>query len=229
MKIMRENEKGATSVLIIFMMIVLVSLGAFSITAANVNYKFSKEVMKHNKVYYDLEQKANIFIMDVDNEIEKSEDQAVDYIKEKKYEQEQVSGIPNAIQILIREKYDINNKNNSLSEILNEVYLYYSTQNLLELKEKYQDSNIVTSLEENDITKEKITAEVILKSEIDVNVNLKLKMRVMPISYDITDDGHRINGEKSEEFSRYKIEEYNEWKLPVEYENGIELWEGLVK
>lgn len=227
MKIIYKNEKGATSVLIIFMMIVLVSLGAFSITAANVNYKLSKEVLKYNTVYYDLENKANIFTMVVDNEIEKSEDQAIDYIKQKKYQEDRVSGMPDYVQRALKETYDPTNKKKSLSKILNEVYLFYSRENLLIVKEKYQDSNIVNS---NGVEgKDEIWAEVNFKSDLNTNANLKVKMKIMPISYDITDDGNRIKGVKSDEFSRYKIEEFNEWQLPVEYENGVELWEGVLK
>jgi len=63
------------------MMLVLVTLGAFTITSARVNYNFSVKALEFNKMYYALEDKAEYFVRAVDgiliNAIEGTSPQAL--------------------------------------------------------------------------------------------------------------------------------------------------------
>ena len=61
-----NNNKGAVSIQAIFMMLVLVTLGAFAITSARANYTFSMKAYEWNKMFYAMEDKAERFVRDVD-------------------------------------------------------------------------------------------------------------------------------------------------------------------
>jgi len=60
------DENGATSVLIIFMMLVLVILGAYSISSAHVNYTFSARALEWKQAYYECDAMAEEFLTDTD-------------------------------------------------------------------------------------------------------------------------------------------------------------------
>jgi len=61
-----KGERGAVSVQAIFMMLVLVTLGAFAITSARVNYTFSMKALDWNRMYYALEDQAERYVKEVD-------------------------------------------------------------------------------------------------------------------------------------------------------------------
>ena len=67
------GQSGATSVLIIFMMLVLVILGAYSISSAHVNYTFSSRALEWKRAYYECDSKAAEFLMDTDSALARAE------------------------------------------------------------------------------------------------------------------------------------------------------------
>ena len=68
-----NDESGATSVLVIFMMLVLVTLGAYSISSAHANYAFSSRSLEWKEAYYDCDAKAEVFLMDADTALARAE------------------------------------------------------------------------------------------------------------------------------------------------------------
>ena len=75
-----NDESGAASVLVIFMMLVLVTLGAYSISSANVNYAFSSRALGWKDAYYDCDSRAEMFLMDADAALAKAEKETVEAI-----------------------------------------------------------------------------------------------------------------------------------------------------
>jgi len=71
-----KGNGGAVSIQVVFMMLVLVTLGAFAIVSARVNYNFSVKALEWNRMYYALEDKAERFVMEVDNLLIKAETSA---------------------------------------------------------------------------------------------------------------------------------------------------------
>ena len=61
-----NSKSGAVSVQAIFMMLVMVTLGAFAITSARVNYTFSMKALNWNRMYYALEDQAERYVKEVD-------------------------------------------------------------------------------------------------------------------------------------------------------------------
>jgi len=54
-------------------MLVLVTLGAFAIVSARVNYTFSVKALEWNQMYYALEDKAERYVMEVDALLKEAE------------------------------------------------------------------------------------------------------------------------------------------------------------
>lgn len=93
-----SNDNGATSVLVVFMMIVLVTLGAFAITSARANISFATKASDWDQTYYLLDGLAEEFARDVDNQLIMAEDKTIEYIQNKEYELEKHSDIPIEMQ-----------------------------------------------------------------------------------------------------------------------------------
>ena len=70
-----ENEKGATSVFVIFMMLVLVTFGTFSIVAVKADIKFGKKAMDWNRRYYEIDSMGEEFICKVDMALHDAEEE----------------------------------------------------------------------------------------------------------------------------------------------------------
>lgn len=62
-----DNEDGATGVLVIFMLIVLVTLGAFAISSAAVNIRFAQRSIDWQDEYYTLNGQGETFLAKIDS------------------------------------------------------------------------------------------------------------------------------------------------------------------
>ena len=80
MKYLLCDESGASSVLIVFMMLVLVILGAYSISSAHVNYTFSRRALSWKQAYYDCSAKAEEFLADVDSALARAEKETAEAV-----------------------------------------------------------------------------------------------------------------------------------------------------
>lgn len=220
-----KSEEGATSVLIIFMMIVLVTLGAFSITSANVNLKFSRKSVDLNKVYYDLDASGEKFLHDFDSQLAAAEKKAAEYMSEKGYMSDESAEIPMELQAQLNEKAGkSNNKEENMADIFNSVYLYWSLENLKSLAdEKYSELTIMPYTEDGAVLD--IFAEFNIQSDIQENANLKIGIDVNELNYEIAIVSDNVSGLKNNT-SRYMIVDWTEWQVPFEYDNEIELWDG---
>lgn len=69
------SQAGATSVLVVLMMSVLVTLGAFAISAAHANYVLGRKSLSWNVSYYKVEAMAEQFLRDVDGQLLLAEQQ----------------------------------------------------------------------------------------------------------------------------------------------------------
>jgi len=80
-----SGESGAASVMVMLVMIVLVTLGAFAVTSANVNYKLSVQALNWNETYYDLDSRAEEALAKIDEKLMQAETETEDYVFEKYY------------------------------------------------------------------------------------------------------------------------------------------------
>ena len=80
MKRFFDDECGATSVLIVFMMLVFVILGAYSITSAHANYEFSGRALEWKEAYYNCNALAEEFLRDTDNALAAAEKETAEAV-----------------------------------------------------------------------------------------------------------------------------------------------------
>jgi len=75
-----SDETGASSVLVVFMMLVLVTLGAYSISSAHVNYIFSERALEWKQAFYECDAKAQDFLMDTDTALAAAEKETAEAV-----------------------------------------------------------------------------------------------------------------------------------------------------
>ncbi|MCL2707924.1 MAG: hypothetical protein FWF03_02280 [Defluviitaleaceae bacterium] len=115
-----KHNKGAASVLVIFMLLVLVTLGAFAISAANANYKLSRRAINWNEMYYGLDAKAEEMLALIDGMLAEAERDAIDYVVNEGWQND---GYEIEIKNRLTEE-SLANRN--VTDIFNQAYLYYS-------------------------------------------------------------------------------------------------------
>lgn len=166
----RYNKKGATSILIIFMMIVLVTIGAFTIVSSNLNYSFSKKVSNWNKDYYALEKKAEYFLQELDNNLIMAKNNAIKNISESDIDKKH-------IKTKLNEYYSENVVNN-----LNALRLAYPN-----LDVKFDENSdllvdVILQLEDQNFY-----MNLLLNVNTDVFTNNKLDKNIIEVKNDDTD------------------------------------------
>ncbi|MDR1914099.1 MAG: hypothetical protein LBQ68_06420 [Clostridiales bacterium] len=114
-----NDESGATSVLILFMMITLVTLGAYSITSAHVNYIFCQKAVEWNQNYYECDKAGERFLADIDSALNEAERRT-------------------ALNLLGSNNI---NYDQSSQEELSTLYLEYVNEELGKLYQKYHEMN----------------------------------------------------------------------------------------
>lgn len=166
----RYNKKGATSILIIFMMIVLVTIGAFTIVSSNLNYSFSKKVSNWNKDYYALEKNAEYFLQELDNNLIMAKNDAIKNISESDIDKKH-------IKTKLNEYYSENVVNN-----LNALRLAYPN-----LDVKFDENSdllvdVILQLEDQNFY-----MNLLLNVNTDVFTNNKLDKNIIEVKNDDAD------------------------------------------
>ena len=127
------NEDGATSVLIVFMMIVLVTLGAFAITSANVNIKFSNKAAAWSEKYYALDATGELYTRDFDYALAAAEAKAAEYIHAASYTKASVLGVSAETQAEAAALWAASATAPSLNDIFALVYMEFAGEALGEM------------------------------------------------------------------------------------------------
>lgn len=76
-----KDEKGAASVLVICMMLVLVTLGTLAIASANANNRLSQRSLAWNTMYYTLDAQGEIFLSLLDGKLAAAEKATTEYLQ----------------------------------------------------------------------------------------------------------------------------------------------------
>jgi hypothetical protein len=76
------SNKGAASVLVVFMMIILVTFGTLSLSAALANVRLGSKAVSWMTDYYELDARAEVFCMEVDAYLLSAENEAAAFLSE---------------------------------------------------------------------------------------------------------------------------------------------------
>lgn len=203
------NESGATSILIIFMMLILVALGAFAITSANVNYKLSKRSLEWNVMYFALDAKGEEYLYVLDGKLAEAESAAYAYVKDKKYQTTAQAGIPSQIQGEIYKKYQSGgDTNSSVKEIFEKIYMHYASTYINEVSANYSDFELSEVKKGN---KDSIINKIVIKSDTPGSemCSLHVSVAIEPVEYTASGSSSRT--------LRYKITEWSENQEPESF------------
>lgn len=151
------DDSGATSILVIIFMIVLLVFGMAALTTSLASYKLANKNVDYIYGYYQVEGLANQQMLVLDRFVSQAETNAVQSLKQLQLNAQDVS-LPEPVMAVIRENYPELTQIPSadLSNIFNAFYLYYLESKVLELAQT--DGTWGLSIEKNYIN-------AILKSE----------------------------------------------------------------
>ncbi|MDR1642963.1 MAG: hypothetical protein LBC41_15425 [Clostridiales bacterium] len=205
-----SNEEGSASVLVIFMMIVLVTLGAYSIVSAHVNYSFSQKALAWNKNFYSCDLMAEEFLKDLDLALAKAEKEIGLYVSTKGYEKSGNGTVPEELRDEIRQR-------GLTKESMNLLYRHCAYGALEKLQEKYPSMAISDGLEE-------VTINFSLDEE--KNANIRAKILIEPLIFNVTEKDGVVRATKSANAKRCRIEKWEQWQ-EVQEDQAQELWDGI--
>lgn len=208
-------QKGASSVLIILMMLVLVVFGLATLTTSLATLRLTKKSTDWTTEYYLLEAKAEELIYEVDSVLYDAEKKAVEYLEIAAYLDKTGKLFADEIQSNISVRY-----NNYLSDKMKEKYLekvfqavYYKS--VVEgLRGKYPEAEIVYSGSyiRQILEDEKFDGIVFFvtldesKEEFSKHIDVKIRLNATWF-------------ESGRE--RYEILEWREWQKAFEYSDGV--------
>jgi hypothetical protein len=229
-KIQLISNEGATSILVLFTMIILITLSAFAFSSANINYKFSKKAVLWEKNYYNLDSEGERYLMDVGIALKRAELKAIDYMLLGGYQHFSFEDIDEFVQSEFH-KFSLNANSNesSLKIISHRIYAYYAYIEINKLRDEY-DNLIITPLKTDGLI-ESLSTEINLSlknitddESFNDNFFLKIELAIMPFNYSVKEtknviniarDNTNVDISKNTDSTRYKIIEWAQWSNTV--------------
>jgi len=220
MKMLR-SERGAASVLVIFMMIILVIFGALSLTAALANYRLGVKVHSWMEGFYELDSRAEILCAEMDKLLLEAEESALAAIA--------AEGNIN----IIMQDVSINS-----SSLFAEYYFGEADRKLrqwaaskpeieIEVRGAFPDLEVSFTLIEEESASE-ISEIVSLSSGQSraKHLTVVLKLNLPAFRLEQTPSGPLYYREDSF-LKRYTIVQWQQWQEPPDFED-IEFWDGTI-
>jgi hypothetical protein len=218
MKKLFSDESGATSVLVIFMMIVLVTLGAYSIVSAHVNYSFSQRALNWNKDFYSCDYLAEGFMKDLDLALAEAEKATAEYVLNGGNLLESYEGVPIELQSQLWEVGIASSENARTG--LNLLYRHFAYQSVERLRDRYRDLEVSEGL---------VNVSVNFSIDEGKNSNLRAVVKISPLSFDFSEEEGIVFAIKSPGAKRCEILKWEQWQEEVYEDPTQDLWDGLVE
>ena len=222
-----KNEDGATSVLVLLMMIVLVALGSFAIVSASSSIKLSNTSISWNTTYYNLDAQGEEYLSKLDNILYQAEQSSVAYILGEGFNELTHSDLDIKLQTSTREIMENEpDKEKAIREAFNIVYFEYIDMLNKEFINLYPN-NIESKIEEDGIIKH-ITHSISFVDDTNPDYSLEITLDINKLDYNIFFEDNVLYIERNL-FKRYSIDEWKQKQtLPIVEDEGIELWDGVL-
>ena len=224
------NKKGASSVLIIMMMVVLIVFGLAALTTSLAAMRLGDKSNDWTSEYYELEASAEEFLFNLDGLLIQAELDAVSYIEEGLYLDNEKTLFPENIQESIYNSYNFTLPESAGSHYLSSVMeaaFYKSAIDALinefpRAQFTYSGSYIRQILEDEEFTA--ITFAITISEEgSDYPKNLDIEIRLIAPKYNITVSDNKVAGTRTTStYKRYKILAWKEWQEYFDYSDKIE-------
>jgi len=195
------DESGASSVLIIFMMLVLVTLGAYSISSARINYVFSRKSLEWNQNYYECDLEAERFLMVLDRALAESEWETVEgAVGNRNTGANTINGI----------------SQENAGDVLNRLYKTNVVEKLLAISVQYADMKVQTE------------GPVVSMTILNDNSAIDLKIAVLPFRYTYESVENSVKG-VLDDMKRYSVLEWRQRQITADDDLLRPLWDGVVE
>lgn len=197
-----KKRKGASSILVLFMVVVLITLGLFTIVSANINFRLSKKSVTWNQTYYELDSFCEEKLGLIDKALFEAEQEAVKKISEN------------------LEQYT---KENVYEELNNE-YKKISENKLKNLEFNNSEVTIATF---EDTTIDYLEFGFVEKSLSDENYQINVQLKIKDILYDTNINGGNFELKKIYNENRYDIIKWKQYQEIIvdEDANKVEIWD----
>ena len=211
MKYLLTEERGASSVMIIFLMLVLAVLGVYSISSAQVNYTFSNKTLAWNREYFECDAQIEKFLMDIDSILAEAEQKTI-----KEALRQGAGKINYGIDAVTPVDFG-----EAAAEMQNTYGRLYrrNVLNGLSAFEQYPEMNV----SEDGSSVIDITISVGAKARINA------KIAVLPLRYSFESIDGEIRGTLDENRKRFMILEWKQHQIIVSSNTQKPLWDGKVE
>ncbi len=196
-----KKRKGASSVLILFTVIILVTLGFATVISAGLNLNLSLQSSQWNRAYYQLDSSSESVVAEIDDALYSAEQEAVKYVMNSEYLLYSSTSIPNDVHNInkIIYKNDVNN----IYDVLNNTYKFLAVEHLKSIEEKYGGEVVVLYNKDGSIYS--MYYKNIFKKPDDEHYKLSIKLNIQDILYDVQIENGHFSGRKIDFKSRYLI------------------------
>lgn len=238
MKKLLSDRQGATSVLVIFMMIVLVVFATLAFTTSYANYRLSQKSAVITQENYMLDALAMRMTMKVDICLADAETRAQEAMTGNALEG-RIEGLTAAQGAQIRRRVESDGAGFA-QELMNRLYLRYALEEIQALTDEYK--GIKVQLGEGyedgdflDITRPapdaqavRVTMALTTGGEVG-DKQLDVVLALPPLDYELKATGASVTGERAEGFlKRYRIDSWKQWQIPFEYDDRLEFGDARI-
>jgi hypothetical protein len=200
-----NNNRGAASVLIVFLMLVLVTLGTFAIVSSNANWRLNQRALAWNTMYYAMDAEAEELLARIDRLLLQAEVKARGYLLQNDDISPEIAD-------------SINNSDNE-TDIFNIIYMHYADEWLTEL----------SFIEEIDVNNfgDGFWVSYTVESEVDINeadnyLSVSLWLGQAPY---VSKDAENIQV-AWENGKRYAVSEWYQYPVVEFIGTPMEVWDG---
>ncbi|MFV0503925.1 MAG: hypothetical protein ACK5LT_08165 [Lachnospirales bacterium] len=219
-----KNNKGVSTILVVFMVVVIVTFGMFALLTSRMNLLLSEKARDWTANYYKLDSMAEEEFRSIDALLSQSENLAIEYVIGKNYLNRSFTELPADLQESLYNIYDAEKSSKSIYIILNAVYKYYA----MDLIESTLFDNINISLD-TELTSFGTVQSLVYKSKIHLSEEdafINMELLINDILYEVSGNDGDYTGEHTEG-ERITIVAWNESQDRQEIENGLDIWNPL--
>ncbi len=201
-----RKRQGASSVLILFTVVILITLGLFTVVSASVNYSHSLKSSSWIRSYYELDSYGEALLANVDNALFQAEQEAVNYIMTAEYLRDECETIPSKIHEVNKKLY--NNNPENVYTVLNNTYKTLAVSYLEPLEETYNGDVVAIYNEDGSVYSLYFTST--LEKYDNTPFKLNIKINIEDILYDISVNDGIVSGKKIDFKKRYLVTKWEQ-------------------
>jgi hypothetical protein len=223
------NKKGASSVLVILMMVVLTLFGLSALTASLATVRLTEKAGVWTEEFYLLEAQAEEMVSQLDKVLYDAETKAVAYMQKKSFLMESGTVLPDDLQKLVylnmTEYLPKGAKSSYLERVMEAVYILHAVTDieiyLPDVKLEYLN-DIFRHIIEDEATSGVLLSMIASEEREGTVKNIDIGIEIEFPGYLISLSGNDASGTRFAGGSRYNIVEWREWQEAFGFSEDIQ-------